>query len=77
MCLGDRERGLGIAVKVEDGAKRAIGPAVLDILRQVGSIHRDEVAALQDELDPAVTNTREEIVGDMRTALKVQGEFGP
>lgn len=35
-CISDREQGLGIAVKVEDGAERALYEAVNEVLRQLG-----------------------------------------
>ena len=35
-CVGDREHKLGIAIKVEDGHRRAVGAAVLEFLQKVG-----------------------------------------
>ncbi len=73
ICLGDRERGVGVAVKVEDGARRAVAPAVIEFLLQVGCLRPDEAEALAEEHFPAVTNTRDEIVGELQPRLRVEG----
>jgi L-asparaginase II len=35
-CVGFTESGLGLAVKTEDGAARALGPAVVAVLERLG-----------------------------------------
>lgn len=72
-CLGDRERGVGVAVKIEDGQKRAIGPAVIEFLARLGLLADDEVERLEDRHVEAVMNTRGEIVGEIRAAFQVRG----
>lgn len=73
ICLGERGRGLGVAVKVEDGARRAVGPAAIEFLLQVGMLRPDEAEALAEEHFPSVVNTRDEIVGELRPRLQVEG----
>jgi L-asparaginase II len=51
--------GLGLALKVEDGAFRAIGPALELVLERLG-LPADGVS------DPLVRNSRDEIVGLLR-----------
>jgi L-asparaginase II len=71
-CLGDRDRGWGVAVKVEDGGRRAIGPAVIEFLAQMEMLTADELDALADRHTMSVRNTRGEIVGEIRPNFRVQ-----
>ncbi len=71
-CVGDRERHLGIAVKVEDGHRRAVGAAVLELLARLGMLTEDERLALDDRYTTPVINTRGEVVGEIRPALQVE-----
>ncbi len=71
-CLGDRQRGWGIALKVEDGDKRAIGSAVIELLSQLDLLSGDELKALDDRHTLPVKNTRGEIVGEVRPNFRVQ-----
>ncbi len=71
-CLGDRERGLGIAVKVEDGHRRAVGSAVIEFLTQLDLLTPTERQALDDRHTLAVKNTRDEIVGEVRPNFRVE-----
>lgn len=54
-CISDREQGLGIAVKVEDGAERALYEAVNEVLRQLG------IGKETGELDRLSGYTRPEV----------------
>jgi L-asparaginase II len=71
-CLGDRDSGLGIAVKVEDGHKRAIGTAVIELLAQMSLLTADELRELSDRHNSAIKNTRGEVVGEIRPAFRVE-----
>ena len=61
-------QGMAVAIKVEDGATRAQHPALLKLLQHLG--------VLDDELPPRlaafahtpIMNTRNELVGEVRTA---------
>lgn len=70
-CLGDRDRSWGVAVKVEDGGRRAVGPAVIDFIAQMGMLTADELEALEDRHTSAVRNTRDKIVGEIRPNFRV------
>lgn len=63
------ERGVGVALKVEDGASRAQFPAVLRVLQRLGELPDPLPPRLQDFACPRVRNTRGEIVGDVRLAV--------
>jgi L-asparaginase II len=63
------EQGLGIALKVEDGARRASEPALLAVLHELSVLSTSDLERLRVFAQPVVTNTREETVGDVRARL--------
>ena len=68
-CVGLLGKSIGIAVKIDDGNLRAIGPAVLEILRQLGIISLGELEGdeeLQELWTPAVRNNNGYKVGEIR-----------
>jgi len=71
-AVGDRERGWGLALKVEDGGDRAVGPAVVEFLAQVESLRAEEVLALDEHHIGTVTNTVAEIVGEVRADFRIE-----
>ncbi len=71
--LGVQDRGVGVAVKVEDGAKRAAEIALLRLLDAMSLLDDAAREALSAWLTPSVRNTRGEIVG----CLEADVEFGP
>ncbi|HJQ68800.1 MAG TPA: asparaginase [Blastocatellia bacterium] len=62
-------RGLGIALKVDDGAARARHPAVVEVLAQLGLLDEGELAALKEYHNPVVKNHRGVEVGEMRAVF--------
>jgi L-asparaginase II len=56
--------GLGIALKIEDGAARGAPPAVVEALRQLGALDEREIEALGEHARPMVRNYRGETVGE-------------
>lgn len=70
-CVGIPGAELGIALKVEDGASRALGPAVLAILRQLDLISEDDLGALYRHAYPELLNTRGEVVGRLRADISL------
>ncbi|MEX0855998.1 MAG: asparaginase [Gemmatimonadota bacterium] len=60
-CAGVREGGLGIAVKAEDGARRAAEVAVLRALELLGLLSPSVREALADDLRVPIRNARGEI----------------
>lgn len=59
------ERGIGIALKVEDGAPRAQYPAVLALLAHLGELPNEQPDALREYSGRAIRNTRNEAVGEI------------
>ena len=60
------DEGIGIAVKVEDGAQRAQFPAVISVLQQFGALPDALPPRLADFLQKSLRNTRGEVVGEVR-----------
>jgi L-asparaginase II len=61
-------RGIGVAIKVEDGATRAQYPALLRLLQRIEALPEVLPPRLQEFARTRVRNTRGEIVGDVRPA---------
>jgi len=59
LCAGTTTTGTGIALKAEDGASRPLGPALAYLLEALG-------LPLPDLAVSPVTNSRGELVGDLR-----------
>ena len=68
-CIGVKDRDLGIAVKIEDGNYRALYPAVISTLNQMGLLSEQENEALKRFANPPVINTLGAIVGEIRPAF--------
>ena len=67
---------LGVVLKVHDGAKRAAGPALIGVLRSLGVLTGEEVAALAVYAEPDVLNTRGERVGAIRPVVELEAVHG-
>jgi L-asparaginase II len=59
------DRGIGIALKVEDGATRAQYPALLRVLQWLDVLPEAMPARLVEFATPRLRNTRGEAVGDV------------
>lgn len=66
-----RSRGLGIAVKIEDGNARAMGPILIEVLRQLDVVGPADIASLAAHARPAVVNTRGDTVGAIRPLVQL------
>ncbi len=65
-------RGLGIAIKVADGARRAVEVALVRVLHRTGVLDSDDLDALARWAEPKVRNTRREVVGAIRPAFDLR-----
>jgi len=70
-CAGVPSLRLGMALKVEDGAKRAVEPALLAVLRWADAISAAEHDRLARYATPEILNTRNEVVGTLRVNLSL------
>ena len=68
---GLRGRGVGFAIKVEDGGRRAVEVALVHVLASLGVLDAAEVAALERHGNPPVKNTLGEVVGEVRAAFEL------
>jgi L-asparaginase II len=64
-CALLTERGIGVAVKVEDGAQRAQVPALLRLLQELDALPTPLSPRLADWMRRPVKNTRGESVGEV------------
>ncbi len=71
-CAGDSVGGWGLALKVEDGRKRGVGPAVIEFMAQAELLDESELSRLEDHHVWSLTNTRGEIVGMIRPAFRIE-----
>jgi L-asparaginase II len=60
--------GIGVSVKVEDGAQRAQFPAVITALQHLGALPQDLPPRLAEFKQRPLRNSRGEIVGEVRPA---------
>ncbi len=70
-CIGLLGKGIGIAIKIEDGNVRATEPAAIEVLRQLGVIDKNELQQLSDKYRISIKNHRKETVGEIRPAFKL------
>jgi len=70
-ALGLPEQGLGIAIKIDDGNARALGPVCLSILEQLNFERTHLTKDLQELLNPPIANTRGETVGFLRAEFRI------
>lgn len=64
--------GLGIAIKIEDGSERALYPAAIETLAQIGLLSEDELQQLDSFHKPPIVSGQGEIVGRMEPICKLR-----
>jgi L-asparaginase II len=72
-ALALAQEGLGVALKVEDGASRALGPAIIEVLHQLEMLSREAQEALGSQWRPVILNHRKQEVGYLRAAFALAG----
>ncbi len=68
-CLIDGAR--GVAMKIEDGAIRAMNPSIVALLEQLGAMTPAAEKALASFREPVILNHRKEEVGRIRPVFKL------
>jgi L-asparaginase II len=68
-------RGIGFAIKVEDGGRRAVEVALIRLLADLELITAAEVDELASHANPPVLNTRAEVVGEVRAEFSVPAAY--
>ena len=70
-CVAITERGLGLAVKCEDGSARGTSPATLAVLEHLELLSSAERAELARLRRPLVTNAAGHVVGEVDVQLEL------
>jgi L-asparaginase II len=65
-------QGIGVAIKVEDGGRRAVEVALLRVLEALGILDPAEVTILARHAHPRVYNTLGAEVGEIRAAFELE-----
>ncbi|TNF90709.1 MAG: asparaginase [Gammaproteobacteria bacterium] len=63
-----REKGLGIALKIDDGTREAAEVALLAVLNHLGALNDDELEALAARRRMPIRNTRDLVTGHRQPA---------
>jgi len=72
LCLAGLDRGWGMALKVLDGSKRAMGVAAVELLRRLELLDDGTLERLDDERTRPVRNTLDDVVGQLRAEMSVR-----
>lgn len=65
-CVGLPDRGWGVAIKIEDGSMRALGPVVISVLKQLDILDAGDLEKLRKHEKTIISNFCGEIVGEIR-----------
>jgi len=68
-AIGIRSQGLGIAIKVADGQKRGLYPAIVAVLEQLGVVDAEARSALEPWARRTIRNYRGTATGEIRPAV--------
>ncbi|MFH0931432.1 MAG: asparaginase [Candidatus Zixiibacteriota bacterium] len=71
-CSGILDRGWGMAVKIADGTQRAIGPAVIGTLKQMGLLNEKQIVKIKKFSHPLIKNFRGDQVGFIQAEFKIR-----
>jgi len=70
--IGVRSAGLGLAIKVSDGAKHVLQSVTYSVLDQLGLLGPEQRALLEHYRQPELANARGAVVGDIRPVFTLQ-----
>ncbi len=70
-CVGVPKRGIGIAVKIEDGGSRGLQTAVMETLRLLDVVPQETFAEPQTSIVAFVRNCREDVVGEISPCFEL------
>ncbi|MDX1777310.1 MAG: asparaginase, partial [Thermodesulfobacteriota bacterium] len=65
------EQGWGVGIKIEDGSNRALNPVIIETLKQLGVLTREDEARLEAYHHPLIVNHRKETVGAVRAKFSL------
>jgi len=70
-CIGDRELGIGIAIKIEDGNERGTFVAAMEVLKQLGIGNEKIYKNLAPYVHASVLNARKEKIGVIKANFQL------
>ena len=65
------EQGWGVGITIEDGNNRALNPVIIETLKQLGLLSREDEERLEAYHHPLIVNHRKETVGVIRTKFSL------
>jgi L-asparaginase II len=68
-CIAVPEEGIGLALKVEDGNRRATSPAAVELLRTMKLISGKELECLSDHHSPVLYNHQGTEIGKLKSEI--------
>lgn len=71
-AIGDKETGIGIAIKIEDGNGRATSPVAVEVLNQLGLLTDLQIEQLSSYHYPQLKNARKETIGELRPDFELK-----
>ncbi len=71
-CSMVLDKKLGIAVKISDGTRRAIGPAVVEALKQMKLLNKSQIEKIKDYAHPEIKNFRGDRVGYIKADFRLR-----
>lgn len=76
-CAGIVDKGMAMAAKIIDGARRAIFPFSLEALHQLGEIDDSQMESLKEFGSTVIRNYRDFEVGHLRADFKLEAVADP
>lgn len=70
-CIGDKESGIGIVIKIEDGNGRAMYPVAVEVLKQLNLLSDQHIQKLKHHHYPVINNARNEKVGQITPSFQL------
>lgn len=70
-CVGIKDQKLGFAIKMEDGSPRGRGPAIIEALKQLGALDKQQLEELKSHHYPENRNHRNDLCGVVKPVFKL------
>jgi len=71
-CIGDAGKAIGVCLKIEDGSPRAVAPAAIEVMHQLGLLGEKQLEELKDFRTTPVTNHSGAVVGKVSPCFKLE-----
>jgi len=74
-CVGIKDKGIGICVKIIDGNERAVYPVVMQILKELNILDKNELNNLQHWSRVELKNNLDEVIGDILPSFQLLNKY--